>query len=68
MREREGERERERDFVVAGLIRKKVRGEIKARAIVGTPNNQRKSELEWIVLVLLEGFFWHLALFMEHFN
>ena len=65
---RERERERERDFVVAGLIRKKVRGEIKARAIVGTPNNQRKSELEWIVLVLLEGFFWHLALFMEHFN
>ena len=54
--------------MVAGLIRKKVRGEIKARAIVGSPNNQRKSELEWIVLVLLEGFFWHLALFMEHFN
>ena len=41
-----------------GLIRKRVRGgEIKARATAGTPNDQRKSELEWIVLVLLEGFF-----------
>ena len=51
-----------------GLIRNRVReGEIKARATVSTPNDQRESELERAGLGPLGGFFWHLALFFGTF-